>query len=156
MTSAARSCSCSNLGYSPYPGVKTPNCASFQPSVCFVTPGISYRRLRIALQPSLKRLLMMLTCRMVEPLRSKASRMCQYACSPQPKTVRVRTVLRRVRRHTDAKAVRKAVRLLACRIPRGHPSGPKRVIAPVGRMTGWDSVLCWCAAEDKVITSGDC
>jgi hypothetical protein len=51
---------------------------------------------------------------------------------PLPKTVMFLTWLRRVRRHADARAVRKAVSEAAWTIPPSLPSGVKRFRTPVG------------------------
>lgn len=62
--------------------------------------------------------------------------MCQYACSPDPKAVMVWTRFRLTTKQTEARAVRKAVNVLACRIPTGCPVAEKSVMAPVGLILG--------------------
>jgi hypothetical protein len=58
-----------------------------------------------------------------------------------------------MRRHTEARAVRKAVNVLAWRIPMGRPSGENRVIAPVGLTIGrLVSEGSWFEADESVIT----
>lgn len=53
----------------------------------------------------------------------------------------------------EARAVRKAVRELAWRMPRGLPCGVKRVMAPVGRMVGFaDAVAATSVAEVRDTT----
>lgn len=61
-------------------------------------------------------------------------------------------MLRRTRRQAEARAVRKAVRVEACRMPTGEPSVAKRVIAPVGRTRGRGSEGDWAEEEERVIT----
>ena len=57
--------------------------------------------------------------------------------------------------------MRKAVTVLAWMMPRGEPSGLNRVMAPVGRMSGfeasWPRSSSWvdltiCSAEERVMT----
>lgn len=69
------------------------------------------------------------------PRNISASRICQYACRPEPKTVSVRTFVRFANRHEEASAVLNAVRVCAWRKPRGQPSGEYSVSDPVGLMT---------------------
>lgn len=78
--------------------------------------------------------------------------MCQKACWPEPKTVRVCTLLRLIRRQAEARAVRKAVRVEAWSMPTGAPEGEKRVIAPVGAMRGRVSEGDWEEGPERVIT----
>ena len=64
-------------------------------------------------------------------------------------------------KHKEARAVRKAVTVLAWMMPRGEPLGLNKVMAPVGRIRGleasWpDSSSCVdltiCSAEERVMT----
>ena len=57
-----------------------------------------------------------------------------------------------MRRQAEAKAVRKAVRVEAWRMPTGEPSFVKRVIAPVGEILGRGSDGDWAEEEERVIT----
>lgn len=92
---------------------------------------------------------MMFTIRIVVPRNMSASRICQYACRPQPKTVSVRTFVRFAKRQEEASAVRNAVRVCAWRIPRGLPSGEYSVNDPVGLMTGSEG---FASGEETVTT----
>jgi len=56
---------------------------------------------------------------------------------------------------SEASAVRKAVRALAWRRPKGEPSGRKKVTAPVGRIVGFGLLFFWGndgPGEERVMT----
>lgn len=61
--------------------------------------------------------------------------MCQYACAPAPKTVRVWTEARSLRSSVLASAVRKAVSVAALMRARGAPEGVRRVMEPLGEVS---------------------
>ena len=56
--------------------------------------------------------------------------MCQYAWRPEPNMVMICTRPLRARRQDDARAVRNAVMVLACRMPAGCPSWENMVNTP--------------------------
>ena len=73
---------------------------------------------------------------MSSPRSSKASRMCQYACFPAPKTTTSCTFARFLKSIVLASAVRKAVISSALIRARGEPDLSKRVRLPFGVVLG--------------------
>ena len=100
--------------------------------------------LRRALARAEKVRLIMLTTLILWPRSSRARRICQYACFPAPKTVRVLRFDLRTRRREEAKAVRNAVISSASTKPIGRPvlvmmaSVPRGVTSP-----------SFCSSEDS-------
>ena len=75
--------------------------------------------------------------------------MCQKACLPAPKTVRVCMCRRIFRSRVEVRAVRKAVRVLAATNARGWPSGVRRVIVPAGEVELDALVGCGAASPES-------